>query len=236
MKRKTLEKKSTFGAMMVMLMLTAASLTGCASGQTVEKAATEENAKEAAEEADDAEEAIAGTEDAEAEDKTAIGEEETTAVGTAAETATGTEEATEDAESEEASEGVVYEGIDMESTLPGVEWIETFYGIIDEPKLVVFNDETNKKVILENGQKVDFSTTDILAVYTAKGKIAYVDSLEDNHAYFFSNNERAGHVRIYYQPTPGFNDGDMVDITSRMETLDGEEVVLTATLVVRKNK
>lgn len=50
-------------------------------------------------------------------------------------------------EAEPTQEPVVYEGIDMESTLPGMEWIETFNGVIDEPKMVIFNDETNKKHI-----------------------------------------------------------------------------------------
>ena len=67
------------------------------------------------------------------------------------------------------SEPIVYEGIDMESTLPGVEWIETFVGIIDEPKFVVFNDGTNKKVIVEDGQKVSFERTDTIAVYLPDG-------------------------------------------------------------------
>lgn len=44
---------------------------------------------------------------------------------------------------EPTPEAVVYEGIDMQSTLPGEEWIKTFNGIINEPKLVVFNDETS---------------------------------------------------------------------------------------------
>jgi len=66
-------------------------------------------------------------------------------------------------------EPIVYEGIDMESTLPGVEWIETFVGIIDEPKFVVFNDGTNKKVIVEDGQKVSFEESDTIAVYLPDG-------------------------------------------------------------------
>lgn len=44
---------------------------------------------------------------------------------------------------EPTPEAVVYEGIDMQSTLPAEEWIKTFNGIINEPKLVVFNDETS---------------------------------------------------------------------------------------------
>lgn len=72
-------------------------------------------------------------------------------------------------------EPIVYEGIDMESTLPGVEWIETFVGIIDEPKFVVFNDGTNKKVIVEDGQKVSFEESDTIAVYLPDG-VKYVVS------------------------------------------------------------
>ena len=70
---------------------------------------------------------------------------------------------------EPAMEAVVYEGINMDSTLPGAEWVATFEGIIDEPKLVVFNDETNKKVILENDQEVDFSLTDKIVIYIPSG-------------------------------------------------------------------
>ena len=64
---------------------------------------------------------------------------------------------------------VVYEGIDMESTLPGDEWLLSFLGIIDEPKFVVFNNETNKKVIIENGCSVTWEDGDVLALYTPEG-------------------------------------------------------------------
>ena len=66
---------------------------------------------------------------------------------------------------EPTPEPIVYEGIDMESTLPGKEWVATFAGIIEEPKFVVFNDETNKKVIVENGQEVKFEEGDVLALF-----------------------------------------------------------------------
>ena len=59
---------------------------------------------------------------------------------------------------------------DTESTLPGVEWMQSFDGIIDEPKLVVFNDSTNKKIILEELQEVEFYDDDTLAVYIPKGR------------------------------------------------------------------
>lgn len=67
--------------------------------------------------------------------------------------------------SEEETETDPYAGIDMNSTLPGAEWILGFNNIIDQPKLVVFNDTTNKKVILENNQEVEFADDDTLAVY-----------------------------------------------------------------------
>lgn len=69
---------------------------------------------------------------------------------------------------EPTPEVVVYEGIDMESTLPGKEWVHTFVGIIDEPKLVVFNDETNKKVIVEHQQEFEFEEGDTLAFFVPK--------------------------------------------------------------------
>lgn len=59
---------------------------------------------------------------------------------------------------------------DTESTLTGIEWIKTFDGMIDEPKLVVFNDSTNKKVILEELEEVEFYDDDTLAVYIPKGR------------------------------------------------------------------
>lgn len=61
-----------------------------------------------------------------------------------------------------------YPGIDMESTLPGLEWMATFDEIdVDEPIIVVYNDETNKKVIINEGDEVEFSkSSDTIAFYT----------------------------------------------------------------------
>ena len=60
-----------------------------------------------------------------------------------------------------------YPGIDMESTLPGLEWLATLDEIVDEPLIVVYNDETNKKVIVNEGDEVEFSkSSDVLALYT----------------------------------------------------------------------
>lgn len=263
MKRKTLEKKSTFGAMLVMLMLTAASLTGCVSGQTAETAATAEEADNAEEviagtkEATDAEakeEAVSGAEkedgEAEGEDvsrtaKAADGEAEEAVSGTAKAvdgemeegTAAGTGEATEEDAAEAAdgtegtSEGGVYEGIDMESTLPGLEWIATFDGIITEPKFVIFNDATNKKVIVENGQEVEFCDTDVFAVFFPPEKSIVRAPLDDNTT--FCENSAEKNVRIYSDLFPTIKNGDKIVINQKLE-VDGEPLVLTTALVIKK--
>ena len=77
-----------------------------------------------------------------------------------------------EATEEPTPEPIVCEGIDMESTLPGKEWIATFKGIIEEPKIVIFNDETNKKVIVEDEQEVEFAKGDVLAAFIS-GNVLY---------------------------------------------------------------
>lgn len=61
-----------------------------------------------------------------------------------------------------------YPGIDMESTLPGEEWIESFDDTaIEEPLIIVYNDETNKKIIVNEDDELEFSkSSDVLALYT----------------------------------------------------------------------
>ena len=265
MKRKMLEKKSAFGALLVTLMLTAATLTGCASGQTAETAVIKESAEATAEETDNAEEVTAGAEkasDAEAKEEADSGtekedgeaEEAVSGTAKAADgetekgTAAGTEGATEEdaAEvadgTEETSEEVVYEGIDMESTLPGLEWIATFDGIITEPKFVIFNDKTNKKVIVENGQEVEFCDTDVFAVFLplvgfGEGGVVYRKDLEDNLT--FKHNWVEKNVRYYDDVSARVKDGDKVEIKQEYEIkkedgTDDEEVILTTTLVIKK--
>lgn len=257
MKRKTLEKRSAFGALLVTLMLTAATLTGCASGQTAETAVTAEEADNAEEvtagtkEATDAEakeEAVSGTEkaDVEAEGeagsgtaKAADGETEEAVSGTAkavdGETEKGTAVEEDGAEAadgtEETSEEVVYEGIDMESTLPGLEWIATFDGIITEPKFVIFNDETNKKVIVENGQEVEFCDTDVFAIFFPLEKSIVGAPLDDNMT--FCQNSTAKNIQYYDDLFPTIKNGDKIVINQKLE-VDGEPLVLTTTLVIKK--
>jgi len=46
------------------------------------------------------------------------------------------------------------EGIDMASTLPGEEWLDTFVGNVNEPVAVVFNDNTGRKEVIQGKSEV----------------------------------------------------------------------------------
>jgi lipoprotein len=141
-------------------------------------------------------------------------------------------ESTEETAPETESEQVVYEGIDMESTLPGAEWIATFNGIITEPKFVIFNDDTNKKVIVENGQEVEFDDTDVFAIFFPLEKEIVRAELDDNLTFKFNSVKK--NVRYYDNISARIKDGDKVEIKQRLE-VDGEEETLTVTLVIKRN-
>lgn len=141
-------------------------------------------------------------------------------------------ESTEETAPETESEQVVYEGIDMESTLPGAEWIATFNGIITEPKFVIFNDDTNKKVIVENGQEVEFDDTDVFAIFFPLEKEIVRAELDDNLT--FKSNSVKKNVRYYDNISARIKDGDKVEIKQRLE-VDGEEETLTVTLVIKRD-
>lgn len=69
-----------------------------------------------------------------------------------------------------SSEPVVYEGIDVESDLPGEEWVKTFIDVVDEPVTVIYNDNTGRKEIIQEGSNVSVNPDeDIFAVYLPEG-------------------------------------------------------------------
>ena len=145
MNKQTNKRRVFLSVLLVMVMLGATLLTACSSGKTA-ATQTKEEATEVKEDTDEVEQV-----------KEEVVEPEPTAEPTL----------------EPTPEPTPVPTPDMESTLPGVEWMQTFNGIIDEPKLVVFNDSTNKKVILEDLQEVEFYDDDTFAVYIPKdrGKI-----------------------------------------------------------------
>ena len=133
-------KRNNLSILVVLIMLMATLLTACSSGETTETSAKEETAK------------------------TEV-TEETTEVEQTEETAE--PEPMEEPAPESKAEDSKYPGIDMESTLPGLEWLASLDEIVEEPLVVVYNDETNKKVIVNEGDEVEFSrSSDVLALYT----------------------------------------------------------------------
>ena len=212
MKKRT-ENPGILVALTMSMMLTIF-LSACGSGQ----AATPISEEEITEVVSDLEET---TEPAEGESTEVTEPEESAEI-----------ESTEETAPEMESEQVVYEGIDMESTLPGAEWIATFNGIITEPKFVIFNDDTNKKVIVENGQEVEFDDTDVFAIFFPLEKEIVRAELDDNLT--FKSNSVKKNVRYYDNISARIKDGDKVEIKQRLE-VDGEEETLTVTLVIKRN-
>lgn len=148
MTRTNNKRRNILSVLVVFAMLMATILTACGSSQaaapTPETETTEvENVKE---------EVTEPAESVEPEVAEEVAETEPTAEPTP----------------EPVVEDSKYPGIDMESTLPGLEWIATFDEIdVDEPIIVVYNDETNKKVIVNEGDEVEFSkSSDTIAFYT----------------------------------------------------------------------
>lgn len=196
------KRKNIFSVLAAVVMLMATLLTACGSGQA----------------------AVASTEAEAAKVETAKAEEaEPTAPAE-------TKEAEPTAES--TPEPVTYEGIDMKSTLPGKEWIQTFDGVIEEPKMVIFNDETNKKIILENGQEVEFSDTDTFAIWGPSNK-KIIGSALNQQPKMFRDNSSVEQAIFYYDIRKDIKDGDKVDLSQELE-VDGEKLVLNVTLVVKK--
>ena len=212
MKKRT-ENPGILVALTMSMMLTIF-LSACGSDQ----AATPISEEEITEVVSDLEET---TEPAEGESTEVAEPEESTEI-----------ESTEETAPETESEQVVYEGIDMESTLPGAEWIATFNGIITEPKFVIFNDDTNKKVIVENGQEVEFDDTDVFAIFFPMEREIVRAELDDNLT--FKSNSVKKNVRYYDNISARIKDGDKVEIKQRLE-VDGEEETLTVTLVIKRN-
>ncbi|MBQ8877698.1 MAG: hypothetical protein IJ029_03140 [Lachnospiraceae bacterium] len=128
---------------------------------------------------------------------------------------------------------VVYEGIDMESDLPGAEWMLTFEGIILEPKLVVFSDVTGKKQIVENGDVVYFNPdTDRIGVYLPEGSYA-----TGNKARALNARKMIAHENEYVifelEPEATREFGNAIDPAIYVE-FNGKEIELPFELVLEE--
>ena len=64
----------------------------------------------------------------------------------------------EETSTEEIVEEIyIPEGIDMNSTLPGKQWLESFVGNVEEAVVVVFSDETGRKEVVQANSEVTFN-------------------------------------------------------------------------------
>lgn len=217
MKKKTRNQRNVVSMSVIMLMLAAGMLTACSNNKTEETTAVE------------------GTEQVEepAQDDATVTEQDQENEDTAASENVDESKAAENEGAEETeTQSVVYEGIDMESTLPGLEWIESFNGVIEESKLVIFNDDTNKKIILENGQKIDFSEGDNLLIYVPIGKSAYLREGQSDPL-IFDEITIDKYYRIMSKLSVQVHDGD--EIPLRYDITGDYEYTLTATLVAVLN-
>lgn len=67
---------------------------------------------------------------------------------------------------EESNDSFLPEGVDLESDLPGTEWLNSLVGDVEEPLFFVFNDETNKKILEQDGASIPLEAGDIFGVFT----------------------------------------------------------------------
>ena len=85
---------------------------------------------------------------------------------------------------------------------------------------------------MENGQEVEFSDTDVLAVFFPLEKDIVRSELEDNLT--FKSNSVEKNVRFYDDISARIKNGDKVEVKQRLE-VDGEEETLTVTLVIKRS-
>lgn len=88
---------------------------------------------------------------------------------------------------EKAEDLYIPEGIDMESTLPGEEWVASFVGKVAEPVVVIYNDNTGRKEVVQAGSEVTVNPDeDTIAVYWEKeGMISTPYAISVIKRYYF---------------------------------------------------
>lgn len=118
--------------------------------------------------------------------------------------------------------------VDLQSTLPGEEWMKELVGCFDEPRLVIFNDATNKKVVVEPEGRIDFARDDSLGVVFPnydRNKIVKPDDTTFCYTYYGES--------FYMKDISGRFDNDATVQTSFIVKSEGVEYTLTATLVLK---
>lgn len=75
---------------------------------------------------------------------------------------------------ETTKELYIPEGIDMESTLPGEEWVASFIGNVNEPVVVIYNDNTGRKEVVQAESEVIINPDeDRIAAYWPEISMGY---------------------------------------------------------------
>lgn len=101
------------------------------------------------------------------------------------------EEISREEEMTETESGIP-NGIDLNSTVDGEQWLDSFSGNVKQPVVVVFNDRTGKKEVILDNTEVKMEIDDMLAVYhpTSANKLVtkYID---------YSHMKNGGTYRIY---------------------------------------
>ena len=92
---------------------------------------------------------------------------------------------------EPAEELYIPKGIDMESTLSGKEWVASFVGNVTEPVVVIYNDNTGRKEVVQANSEVTINPDeDIIAVYwPEKGMKSIPYAISIIEVYGFDNYE-----------------------------------------------
>lgn len=84
---------------------------------------------------------------------------------------------------EPAEELYIPEGIDIESTLPGEEWVASFVGNVAEPVVVIYNDNSGRKEVVQANSEVTINPDeDMIAVYfqdKSMGETTYAISVKE---------------------------------------------------------
>lgn len=104
----------------------------------------------------------------------------------------------ESTEVEEEPEATVPEGVDLESELPGEEWIKSFIGKVNEPVVVVYSDVTGRKEVIHDGDKIHINPDeDMVGVFFSEGcergnsaGIMGTEHLSDEYTTFELDSER----------------------------------------------
>lgn len=73
----------------------------------------------------------------------------------------------------------------IESTLPGLEWIATLDNIITQPTAIIYNDKTNKKVLIEDKDVISLSDPDDVLAYYSPNADAYPLTMDGTFSNIF---------------------------------------------------